>query len=106
MNAFGGALVTGYTSSTDFPTVNPIQPASAGSDDVFVFQLGPLGEVLKFSTYLGGTGIDVGEEVALDGCGLPYVVGVATSGFPTTAGAFDETYGGGLSDAFLTKINP
>jgi hypothetical protein len=106
VNTFGGVLVTGYTASTDFPTVDPIQAASAGSDDAFIFRLGPLGEALKSSTYLGGTGNDFGLEIALDGCGRPYVVGMATSGFPTTPGAFDTTFGGGLSDGFLTKINP
>ena len=107
VNAFGGALVTGFTGSTDFPTVDPIQATHAGGTfDAFAFRLGPLGEALHFSTYLGGTGIDQGEEIALDGCGIPYVVGIATSGFPTSAGAFDTAYGGGLSDAFLTKINP
>jgi hypothetical protein len=106
VNAFGGALVTGSTTSTDFPMVNPIQSANAGSDDAFVFRLGKSGQGLNFSTYLGGAGIDYGNGIALDGCGLPYVVGIATSGFPTTPGAFDTTFGGGLSDAFLTKIVP
>ena len=107
VNAFGGAVVTGYTDSIDLPTVNPIQAANAGGAfDAFALRLGPLGEALNFSTYLGGTGLDSGSEIALDGCGLPYVVGLATSGFPTSPGAFDTSYGGGLSDAFVTKIVP
>ena len=106
VNSFGGALVTGSTTSTDFPMVNPIQAANAGSDDAFVIRLGKSGEALNFSTYLGGTGIDYGNGIALDGCGLPYVAGIATSGFPTSVGAFQTTFGGGLSDAFLTKIVP
>jgi hypothetical protein len=107
VNTFGGVLVTGDTGSTNFPTVDPIQATHAGGVfDAFVFRLTPEGDALNFSTYLGSPGFDFGEEIALDGCGLPYVVGVAASGFPTTPGAFDTVYGGGLSDAFVAKITP
>lgn len=106
VNAFGAALVTGSTTSGDFPMVNPIQANNAGLDDAFVLRLSKSGAALNFSTYLGAAGIDYGNGIALDGCGLPYVAGIATSGFPTTPGAFQTTYGGALSDAFLTKIVP
>lgn len=107
VNTFGGVLVTGDTGSTNFPTVDPIQATHAGGVfDAFVFRLTPEGDALNFSTYLGSPGFDFGEEIALDGCGLPYVVGAAASGFPTTAGAFDTVYGGGLSDAFVAKVTP
>lgn len=58
---------------------------------------------LSYSSYLpaGGTGI------AVDGSGNAYVVGTTASGFPTTTGAFQTTFGGGSSfgDAFVAKLN-
>jgi hypothetical protein len=61
--------------------------------------------VLSYSSYLGGTGFDNGNAIAVDSSGNAYVTGqTATSDFPTTVGAFQTTYGGG--DAFITKINP
>ena len=49
----GNAYVTGYTNSTDFPTLNPIQAALAGSNDAFIAKLDPKG-ALVYSTYFGG----------------------------------------------------
>ena len=52
----GHAYVVGSTTSTNFPTRNPRQPANAGGTDGFVFKLSTLGTGLVFSTYHGGTG--------------------------------------------------
>src|SRR5262249_14182930 len=62
------------------------------------------------STYLGGTGQDIAQSVALDPSDNVYVAGVAYSlDFPTTTGAFQTTKGDSNSssygDAFVTKFN-
>src|SRR3989449_9702416 len=63
--------------------------------------------VLFYSTYLGGTGDDFGYSIAVDGAGDAYVTGgTASANFPTTLGAFQTAYGGGVHDAFVTKLNP
>jgi hypothetical protein len=65
--------------------------------------------VLTYSTYLGGSGFDdQGLGIAVDTAGSAYVAGFTDStGFPTTAGAFQPTPGGfGFSDAFVTKLDP
>ena len=110
------AYVTGGTSSTTFPSQNPVQPANAGGNDAFVTELNPTGTGVLFSTYLGGNFDDFGEGIALDSAGNIYVTGYteSTSGtapnFPTTPGAF-ETGCGDLgtcneqADAFIAKIN-
>ena len=64
--------------------------------------------VLSYSTYLGGNGADFGAGIAVDAGGNAYVTGNTTStDFPTTAGAFQTLFGGGINgDVFVTKLNP
>jgi len=104
----GRAYVTGSTTSPDFPiTQNAEQRKPAGDDsDAFVTKLDVDGAALLYSTYLGGTGRDVGNGIAVDSAGNAYVTGLTTSmDFPTTPGAYQPTYAGD-SQAFVTKLNP
>ncbi len=58
---------------------------------------------LAWSTYLGGLGADVPEDVAVDREGYPYVAGVTNStDFPVTPGAPDRFPE--FSEAFVTKL--
>ena len=66
----GSAYVTGTTTSTDFPTLNPIQATSGGGFDAYVAKLNPAGSSLIYSTYLGGSGDDFGRGIAVDGNGI------------------------------------
>ena len=61
--------------------------------------------VLLYSTYLGGSGDEIGYDIALDSTGNMYIAGSTTSANFPTAGAFQSTAPGGL-DAFITKLNP
>src|SRR5215831_15316880 len=70
----GSVYVTGYTNSTNFPTVAGMQPANAGDIDAFVTKLSASGVVLS-STYFGGSGGDGGAGVALDSAGAVYLTG-------------------------------
>jgi uncharacterized protein (TIGR03437 family) len=101
----GNAYVTGTTTSVDFPTKGPEQPASAGKTDVFITKLdGTYGTIL-YSTYLGGSDDDSGNEIRVDSAGNAYVTGTTHStDFPVTQGAF-QTKLGGVSDAFVAKLN-
>jgi len=110
----GHAYVTGFTSSINFPRTTGAFQATApvklplGSHGAFVAALNPLGTGLVYSSYLGGSGEDVGFGIALDGSYSAYFTGLTNSiNFPTTAGAYQTTdpvpvMGGG--DAFVTKI--
>jgi hypothetical protein len=102
----GDALVTGETRSRDFPTVNALDPRFGGPvQDAFVTRLSPDGSALVYSTYLGGTQDDVGYGIAVDpSTGDALVTGAtASTNFPT-ANALQPRYGGGFSDAFVTRI--
>ena len=85
-DAGGNILVTGYTSSTDFPTKNPEQSALSGQD-VFVTKLDPKGKTLIYSTYLGGSAQDLGGAIAVDPSGNAIIAGVTTSSDFPHAGA-------------------
>jgi Beta-propeller repeat len=103
----GNVVVTGDTSSGDFPTTpGAFQPAFAGGDnDAFVTKLDAKGSRLLFSTYLGGTGFDRGFISFFDRAGNVHVEGdTGSSDFPTTPGAFQTSFGGGPSDGFVTTL--
>jgi hypothetical protein len=60
---------------------------------------------LTYSTYLGGSGDNIGRSIAVDASGNAYVTGITTStNFPITPGAFQTTLGG-FGDAFVSKLN-
>jgi len=99
--------VTGVTFSSNFPTtLGAFQTSPSGGGDAFVTKLNAAGSALVYSTYLGGSNQDQGEAIAVDSVGDAYVTGFTKStNFPTTFGAFQTTYGGGFTDAFVTKLN-
>jgi beta-propeller repeat-containing protein len=112
IDAAGNAYVTGHTSSADFPTTAgafDTQIDTLYRDDAFVTKLNATGSALVYSTYLGGIADEAMNgyaSIAVDDSGSAYVAAGTTSpDFPTTAGAFDQTYNG-EEDAFVTKINP
>ncbi len=103
----GNAYVSGATQSTDFPTTaGAFQTTANGGGDAFVTKLNATGTALVYSTYLGGSRGAEAYGIAVDSSGDAYVTGdTQSSDFPTTAGAFRTSYGGG-GDAFVTKLNP
>jgi len=107
VDSSGNAYVTGATNSANFPTTaGACQAAFGGAVDVFVTKLNSSGSALIYSTYLGGSKDDWGQAIALDSPGNAYVAGYTSSTNYPTANAFQATYGGGNTDAFVTKINP
>ena len=100
----GTSYISGYTYSSDFPTLHAYNSSFSGSIDVFVTKLNATGNGLVFSTYLGGTQSDAGYGIAVDPVGNSYITGFTqNSNFPTF-NAYNSTYGG-YSDIFVTKLN-
>jgi hypothetical protein len=125
LDSKNNAYITGQTSSSDFPTLNPTQPFG-GSTDAFVTVLSASPNRLLFSTFLGGGGDEnqLGGGIALDTSQNIYVTGDTDSGTGSTA-AFPTknpvvgggTYGGGTcvsstgsnvpcTDAFVAAYTP
>jgi hypothetical protein len=112
VGSFGNVYVTGATSDATFHVTagayqTTCSSCSAAAFDVFLTVINPAGNAYVYSTFLGGSGADVGFGVAVDSSGNAYVTGSTSSStdFPIKS-ALQTTYGGGSFDAFITKINP
>jgi hypothetical protein len=103
----GNAYITGYTKSIDYDTtLGAFQTTYAGGNgDVFVTKLNSTGSALMYSTYIGGSVLDYGSSIAIDGSGNAYITGYTIStDYDITAGVF-QTTNGGNSDVFVSKLN-
>ena len=112
LDSMGNIYVAGVTASIDFPiTSAAYQTTYAGDGDLFVTEFNPAGNGIVFSTYLGGTGVDIPAQILfkttpLNPNGEIFLVGSTTSNnFPTTATAMQPQYTGN-QDAFLAGLKP
>lgn len=104
VDASGSAYVAGSTGSADFPVRNAIQQSLAGGRDAFVAKLSPNGATLVFSTYLGGSGLDSANAIALDAAGNAYVAGGTDSPNFPVAYAVQSSLAGS-QDSFVAKLS-
>lgn len=129
----GIVYVVGETDSSDFPTENPIDPDGGygtrkEGKDVFVTAINVQTNELIYSTYLGGSGTDVGMGIAIDYMGYTYVTGHTDSDFDSTQDPLTSSFpisptklvtgepektslayqirNAGGTDAFVAKIAP
>ncbi len=105
----GNLAVAGTTTSSDFPVTDGSK-LTTGSNDVTVTEIDPTGSKLVYSTIFGGNGAEAAQGaggIALDGSGNIFVASdTSSTDLPVTAGAFQQTYGGGTSDGFLAIFQP
>lgn len=103
----GGAYVLSATDSPDMPvTPGAYQAANNGAFETHIAHYNSTITSVLHATYLGSSGSDEPEAIAVDSWGNAIVFGrTGSATFPTTAGAFDRTHGGSM-DAFLTKLSP
>jgi hypothetical protein len=119
LGAGGTVVVAGETRSTDFPTTENAGDGDCGTDgqcnptgtsdtpqaDAFIASLSADLSQMEYGSYLGGSDEEQAFAVALDDSGNAFVGGYTRSAdFPTTQGAFDNSYNGGTSDAFIAKF--
>jgi hypothetical protein len=112
VDADGNAYVSGTNVLGDFPvTASAFQSANAGKFDAFLSKLDPSGSTLLYSSYLGGNADDIGLAVAVDSRGNAYVAGTVgcagctMSSFPTTAGAFQRSFGSGQVHGWIARFD-
>jgi hypothetical protein len=92
----GRTYTAGWTSGGEDLSYN-------GGGDAYVIKLDSSGTV-QWSTYIGGTGTELGFGIAVDSGGNSYVCG-QTSGGTWVSGGWQAAYGGGTQDAFVVKLN-
>jgi len=120
LDSNGSAYITGITPSPDFPTKRAFQESYQGGPfDAFITKLNSQGSDLDYSTFIGGGGNEginflpqTAANIAVDRTGSVYIIGTTNSTetsanpFPITPGSQQENFGGGLTDIFITKLNP
>ena len=104
VDAQGAAYVAGNTNSTNFPTTGPLQATKGGDPDAFVTKLDPAGGATVYSTYVGGSGADGANAIAVDRTGSAHVVGTTGSANLVSAKAVQGQKSGG-DDAFVVKLD-
>ncbi|MCW4013852.1 MAG: hypothetical protein NWF07_12830 [Candidatus Bathyarchaeota archaeon] len=100
-------IVCGATNSQDFPIVGGVGQVSyvGGQGDAFfaVYNIG--GELLR-SSYFGGSGGDLPEDIIVCDDGDVIIVGYTDSDdLPVTGDAFQDSLGG-TADGFILKLDP
>jgi PKD repeat protein len=116
LDATDDIWVTGSTLSPNFPTGpwpnSVIQPSKSGKTDAFITKMDSTATTILLSTFFGALDDDIGTGIAVDANGYPYITGYTNSAvsplnrFPARPGAFQQTFGGGKSDGFITKMAP
>lgn len=105
LDANNNIFITGYTTSSNFPTVHAFQPTLGGMRDAFVTEIDKSGRSLIFSTYYGGMADDFGNDIAVDNNGNIYVTGSTSSSNLYTKNSFQSNLLGS-SNAFVLKLVP
>ena len=114
----GNAYVTGYTYSSLFPTVIPLQSTLIGPWNAFITEVNAAGTAWTYSTYLGGSGStiiapsgqpvtlgDIATGIAVDNGGNAYVTGqTSSSNFPITSNPIQASLSNSFANVFVTEI--
>ncbi|HUT81224.1 MAG TPA: SBBP repeat-containing protein [Candidatus Bathyarchaeia archaeon] len=98
----GSCYITGWTYSTNFPTLNAYNSTYGGLGDAFVAKFSSTGTLL-WSTFLGGNHMDAGMDIAVFNDGICYVTGFTLSNNFPILNAYDDTHNG--YDVFITKFS-
>ncbi|MEK7829445.1 MAG: SBBP repeat-containing protein, partial [Acidobacteriota bacterium] len=120
LDSSGRIYITGLTASNNLPMKNGFQNnpnSSLGGDDAFIAVFNPLAtngnDTLVYASYLGGSGDEIGKDIAVDSAGNAYVGGETKSNDLETKAPAGQSlpplraaFQGGTTDGFVAKIDP
>ncbi len=101
----GSIYVAGRTKSSDFPLVSPFDMEFEGEHEAFVLRIDSSYNTIVYSTFMGGSGDEEIESIAVDMDGNAFLVGITDSSDLPMLAAFDSTYSENATDSFLFKVN-
>ncbi len=103
----GNIVITGLSTSTSgIATSGAYQTSYGGWTDAFIAKFNSSG-ARQWATYYGGSLSDVGLGIAVNGIGNMVVTGrTGSSSGIATSGAYQTSFGGGISDAFVASFTP
>jgi uncharacterized protein (TIGR03437 family) len=104
VDSLRNTLIAGSTTANDFPTINAVQTSLRGSTTGFVTKINAAGTALLFSTYLGGSGGDFFQGLAVDPTGAAWLTGNSVSADFPLLNAIQSAYTGN-ADAIVVKLD-
>lgn len=108
VDSFNNVYVATTTESARFPvSANAAQNRyQGGQQDGILMKFTPDIDTMIWGTFLGGSSHDAVYSLDLDNNNNVYVTGGTKSNdFPTSTNAYDDSYGGGMSDAFIALVS-
>jgi hypothetical protein len=117
VDSSGDAYVTGGAGASLPVTPSAFQTTYGGGWDAFVSKINPAGTALVYSTYLGGSGFDQANAIAVDRAGNAYITGfTGSTNLPTkvplqpslnkSSGCVGGAVPPQCGSAFVSKIGP
>lgn len=107
VDMFDNIYIASSTRSSNFPvTANALDNSLGGKQDAIVAKFNNNLTQLLYSTYLGGSLNDCGNSLIVGNSQNVYITGgTCSNDFPTTPGAYNTIYNGGIADGFISNIN-
>jgi len=105
----GDVWITGFTDSTDFPLVDPMDGTPNGFRDAFLTKLSASDGSLLYSTLIGGDHADAAHGIAIAPNGEILLAGSTKSRDFPTVNAYQSEPSAPLylfTDAFVTRLAP
>jgi hypothetical protein len=102
-----GVKVLGRTSSGDIHLVKSYGTPSrtSGLPDAFMWRSSGA-SFYEGAVGIGGSGAEIPTAISFDAAGNTYIAGQTTStNYPTTTGAAQTAFAGGVADLFVTKLD-
>ncbi|MFW9963442.1 MAG: hypothetical protein ACFFCX_07755 [Candidatus Sifarchaeia archaeon] len=103
----GNYVIAGITESTDFITTPGAYQESfgGGNSDVFIASISSENHSILFSTFFGNTTDDDAWAIGIDTSSDLVIVGMTNGALIATDSAYQQIYGGGLTDCFVARFS-